>query len=73
MPHESTVEHLNNVPFDLHNALLSSRTRIVSNEDELIHSKRLPLSHVDSNLPHQYAETPLQYTQVADDLLELGN
>lgn len=62
MPHESTVRHEDRLPQEIE--VMASRSRELSPSEE--RKKRLQRS--DSIVPHLYASTPRQLTQVGDDV-----
>jgi hypothetical protein len=76
MAHESTVNHEGMIGKEFQRLSLANRSRTISEtpEDEQgpYSPLRPPLAREDSisTVPHPYAETPQQVTQVADDLLE---
>ena len=63
MPHESTVRHEDRLPEGFE--VMANRSREAEEREEVIKRRRLQRS--DSIVPHLFAMTPRQCTQVGDD------
>lgn len=63
MPHESTVRHEDKLPEGVE--VMANRSREAEEREEVIKRRRLKRS--DSIVPHLFAMTPRQCTQVGDD------